>query len=331
MPELPDITNYVEALRTRTVGATLLGIRVFGPSWLRTVEPRLVEAGGRRVRGVRRLGKRIVFELDGDLFVVLHLMIAGRLRWRAPRKEPAAAAPASRHPKSELGALDFSTGTLVATEAGTRKRAALHLLRGEAALAEQDPGGLEPLDASRDAFTTRLRAGNHTVKRALTDPHIFSGIGNAYSDEILHAARLSPFKQTQKLTDDELDRLYVATRGTLTTWCERLRAETGDGFPDRVTAFRPEMAVHGRYREACPRCGAPVQRIAYADNEANYCAPCQTDGKVLADRALSRLLHGDWPKTLEEMEARRPAASGAAAPATSRRPRGSRSPRRAPE
>jgi len=311
MPELPDLTIYVEALRRRVLGATLLGIRVFGPSWLRTVEPRLVEAEGRSVRGVRRLGKRIVFELDGDLFVVLHLMIAGRLRWRAPGKASAAGAPASRRPKNELGALDFSTGTLVATEAGTRKRAALHLLRGEAALAEHDPGGLEPLDCSRDAFAARLRAANQTLKRALTDPHVLSGIGNAYSDEILHEARLSPFKQTQKLTDDELDRLHAATRSTLLAWTERLRAETGDDFPERVTAFRPEMAVHGRYREACPRCGAPVQRIAYANNEANYCAPCQTEGKLLADRALSRLLHGDWPKTLEELEMRRPAAAGA--------------------
>ena len=320
MPELPDITIYVEALRARVRGATLLGIRVFGPSWLRTVEPRLVEAEGRRVRGVRRLGKRIVFELDGDLFVVLHLMIAGRLRWRAPRKDSTPAAPASRRPKNELGALDFSTGTLVVTEAGTRKRAALHLLRGAAALAEHDPGGLEPLDASRDAFAARLRAANHTLKRALTDPHVISGVGNAYSDEILHEARLSPFKQTQKLSDDEMDRLHAATRSTLLAWTERLRAETGEGFPERVTAFRPEMAVHGRYREACPRCGAPVQRIAYADNEANYCARCQTDGKLLADRALSRLLHADWPRTLEELEVRRPATLRAA-PAHARRSR----------
>ena len=332
MPELPDITIYVEALRARTAGATLLGIRVFGPSWLRTVEPRLVEAEGRRVRGVRRLGKRIVFELDGDFFVVLHLMIAGRLRWRAPRKEPTAAAPASRRPKHELGALEFSTGTLVATEAGTRKRATLHLLCGEAALAEHDPGGLEPLDASRDDFAARLRAANHTLKRALTDPHLLSGIGNAYSDEILHEARLSPLKQTQKLAEEEMDRLHTATQHTLLLWTERLRAETGNTFPERVTAFRPEMAVHGRYRAPCPACGAPVQRIAYAANEANYCARCQTDGKLLADRALSRLLHDDWPRTLEEMEERRPAAaSGGAAPETSRPPRGLRAPRRAPE
>ncbi len=309
MPELPDIAIYLEALGARVLGATLLGIRVFGPSWLRTVEPKLAVTEGRRVRALRRIGKRIAFELDGDLFVVLHLMVAGRLRWRAIGKEPEPPPRATRRPRNELGALDFSTGTLVVTEAGSRKRAALHLLKGEAALAAHDPGGLEPLDASRDAFATRLRADNHTLKRALTDPHLLSGIGNAYSDEILHEARLSPFKQTQKLAEEEMDRLYAATQHTLRLWTERLRAETGDAFPEHVTAFRPEMAVHGRYREACPRCGAPVQRIAYAQNEANYCAPCQTDGKLLADRALSRLLHDDWPKTLEEMELRRPSAT----------------------
>jgi formamidopyrimidine-DNA glycosylase len=302
MPELPDITIYVEALRRRVLGATLLGIRVFGPSWLRTVEPRLVEAEGRRVRGVRRLGKRIVFELDGDLFVVLHLMIAGRLRWRAPRKA-SAASPATRHPKNELGALDFSTGTLVVTEAGSRKRAALHLLRGEAALAEHDPGGLEVLDAQRDAFAARLRAVNHTLKRALTDPHLLSGIGNAYSVRSCTRRACRPSNR-RRSSRRRAGSFHVATR-TRSPWCERLRAETGDGSRS-VTAFRPEMAVHGRYREACPRCGAPVQRIAYADNEANYCAPCQTDGKLLADRALSRLLHGDWPRTLEELETRLP-------------------------
>ena len=226
-------------------------------------------------------------------------------------REPDAKAKGGRS-RVEAGALEFSTGTLVVTEAGTRKRASLHLLAGETALAEHDPGGLEVLDATRDAFAARLRAGNHTLKRALTDPHVLSGIGNAYSDEILHAARLSPFKQTQKITEEEMDRLFAATRATLLAWTDRLRAETGDGFPTRVTAFRPEMAVHGRYREPCPVCGAPVQRIAYAANEANYCARCQTDGKVLADRALSRLLHDDWPKTLEEMEERRPAAARAA-------------------
>ena len=327
MPELPDITVYIEALSARVLGSTLLGIRVFGPAWLRTAVPPLREAEGRRVVALRRVGKRIVFALDGDLFVVLHLMIAGRLQWRAA----GAKAKAGRS-RVELGALEFSTGTLTATEAGTRKRASLHLLAGEAALAELDPGGLEVLDATRDAFAARLRAGNHTLKRALTDPHVLSGVGNAYSDEILHAARLSPFKQTQKITEEEMNRLHAATRATLLTWTDRMRAEAGDGFPARVTAFRPEMAVHGRYRKACPVCGAPVQRIAYAANEANYCARCQTDGKVLADRALSRLLHDDWPKTLEEMEERRPAAaSGAAAPATSRRPQGRRVPRRAPE
>ena len=320
MPELPDITIYLEALRARALGATLLEIRVFGPSWLRTVEPKLAEAEGRRVRGLRRIGKRIVFELDEELFLVLHLMVAGRLRWRAVATRAATPPRAARRPKNELGTLAFSTGTLVATEAGTRKRASLHLLRGEAALTEHDPGGLEPVGAARDAFAARLRAGNHTLKRALTDPHVLSGIGNAYSDEILHAARLSPFKQTQKLTEEEMDQLHAATQHTLQLWTERLRAETGDAFPEHVTAFRPEMAVHGRYREACPRCGAPVQRIAYAANEANYCARCQTDGKLLADRALSRLLHDDWPKSLEEMELRRPATAprGEAAPGAAR-------------
>jgi formamidopyrimidine-DNA glycosylase len=316
VPELPDITVYIEALSARVLGSTLLGIRVFGPAWLRTAVPPLREAEGRRVVELRRVGKRIVFALEGDLFVVLHLMIAGRLQWRAA----GAKAKAGRS-RVELGALEFSTGTLVATEAGTRKRASLHLLTGEAALAELDPGGLEALEATRDAFAARLRAGNHTLKRALTDPHVLSGVGNAYSDEILHAARLSPFKQTQKITEEEMDRLHAATRATLLAWTDRLRAETGDGFPARVTAFRPEMAVHGRYRDPCPVCGAPVQRIAYADNEANYCARCQTDGKLLADRALSRLLHGDWPRTLEELELRRPALATAPSTKPSRRRR----------
>ena len=320
MPELPDITIYLEALRARALGATLLEIRVYGPSWLRTVEPTRAEAEGRRVRGLRRIGKRIVFELEEELFLVLHLMVAGRLRWRGIAKPTASTPRAARQPRNVLGELVFSTGTLVATEAGTRKRASLYLLRGEAALAEHDPGGLEPVGAARDAFAAQLRAGNHTLKRALTDPHVLSGIGNAYSDEILHAARLSPFKQTQKLTEEEMDQLHAATQHTLQLWTERLRAETGDAFPEHVTAFRPEMAVHGRYREACPRCGAPVQRIAYAANEANYCARCQTDGKLLADRALSRLLHDDWPKSLEEMELRRPATAprGEAAPGAAR-------------
>jgi len=301
MPELPDIALYVAALETRVVGRTLRAVRVEGPSWLRSVDPPLGEAAGRRVVGVSRLGKRIVLALEGDLFLVLHLMVAGRLQWR---DGPPRAALRPRRGKA-LGALDFENGALSVTEAGTRKRATLHLVRGREALAAIDPGGLEPLEATRDAFAERLRARNHTVKRALTDPHVFSGIGNAYSDEILHAARMSPFKQTQKLADEEIDRLYRATRETLLGWCDRLRREAGDAWPAKVTAFRPEMAVHGRYREPCPTCGAPVQRIAYAENEANYCARCQTDGKLLADRALSRLLHDDWPKTLDELEERR--------------------------
>jgi formamidopyrimidine-DNA glycosylase len=297
VPELPDIAVYLEALRARILDRPLLQIRVAGPSWLRSVDPPLAELRGRSVRGLRRLGKRIAIELEGDLYAVLHLMIAGRVHW----KQPAAKLPARRG----LGALDFPNGTLLVTEAGTRKRATLHLARGAAALAEHDPGGLEPLETDLAGFAARLRAGNHTAKRALTDPHVLSGIGNAYSDEILHDARLSPFKQTQRLTDDEMARLFEATRATLIAWIGQLRAEVGDGFPERVTAFRRGMAVHGRYREPCPDCGAPVQRIAYAENEANYCARCQTDGKLLADRALSRLLRGDWPRTLEELELRK--------------------------
>lgn len=301
MPELPDIELYLSALARRVAGRRLVQIRVQGPSWLRSVDPPVGEAAGRRVVGLRRLGKRIVIELEGELFLVLHLMIAGRLQWQegVPR-------PTSGRSK-DPGALVFENGTLRVTEAGSRKRATLHLARGEAALAAHDPGGLEPLAASRAAFAERLRARNHTVKRALTDPHVFSGIGNAYSDEILHAARMSPFKQTQKLSEEEVDRLHEATQDVLSRWTERLRDETGDAWPKKVTAFRPEMAVHGKYREPCPVCGAPVQRIAYASNEANYCARCQTEGKLLADRALSRLLHDDWPKTLEELEERRPA------------------------
>ena len=297
MPELPDIAVYLEALRPRILDRPLLQIRVAGPSWLRTVEPPLSEVRGRPVRGLRRLGKRIAIELEGELYVVLHLMIAGRLHW----KPPAAKLPGRRG----LGAFDFPNGALVVTEAGTRRRATLHLAQGGAALALHDPGGLEPLEADLTAFAARLRGANHTLKRALTDPHLLSGIGNAYSDEILHAARLSPFKQTQQLADDEMQRLFEATRATLISWTARLRAELGDDFPERVTAFRPGMAVHGRYREPCPVCGAPVQRIAYAENEANYCARCQTEGKLLADRALSRLLRSDWPRTLEELELRK--------------------------
>jgi len=305
VPELPDIELYRAALGERVLGRTLERIRVAGPAWLRTVDPPLAAAEGRRVLGLRRLGKRVVFALEGELFVVLHLMIAGRLRWR-PRR-PGSSPPGLRG-RGILGALDFPDGTLLVTEASPRKRASLQLVRGEAALGALDPGGLEPLAVDLAAFAARLRRENHTLKRALSDPHVLSGIGNAYSDEILHRARLSPFRQTGKLDDAELARLYEATRAVLGEWSGRLIEEwraSGSPFPEKVTAFRPGMAVHGRYREPCPECGAPVQRIAYADNEANYCARCQTGGRLLADRALSRLLHDDWPRTLDELEERR--------------------------
>jgi formamidopyrimidine-DNA glycosylase len=302
MPELPDVDLYVERLAARVVGTRLEGIRLSGVSLLRSVEPPLSEAAGRRVTGVRRLGKRIVVALEGDLFLVLHLMIAGRLRWR-PRG-------AKLPGRNALAGFDFERGTLVLTEASHRKRARLHLVRGEAALAEHDPGGLEPLEAGLAAFGEALRRENHTLKRALTDPRLFSGIGNAYSDEILHRARLSPVKQTRRLSEQQVARLHRATRDTLADWRERLRAEAGNGFPEKVTAFRAGMAVHGRYREPCPDCGSPVQRIVYAENETNYCATCQTGGRLLADRALSRLLRADWPRTLEELEERRPTVRG---------------------
>jgi formamidopyrimidine-DNA glycosylase len=297
MPELPDITLYIEHLERRVRGAPLERARVASPSLLRTAEPPLAAAEGRRVVGLRRLGKRIAFGLEGELFLVLHLMIAGRLHWK-PR---GAAIPRKR----AHAAFDFPDGTLLLTEASTKKRASLHVVQGEAALAAHDPGGLEVLEADLAAFRERLVLESHTLKRALTDPHLFSGIGNAYSDEILHAARLSPVRLTRQLGDEEVARLFDATRATLVAWIERLRAETGDAFPEKVTAFRPGMAVHGRYREPCPVCGSPVQRIAYAENETNYCATCQTGGRLLADRALSRLLRADWPRTIEEMEARR--------------------------
>jgi formamidopyrimidine-DNA glycosylase len=297
VPELPDLSVYVEALERRIVGETLERVRVFGPSLLRSVEPPLAAAHARRVRGVRRLGKRIAIGLEGELFLVIHLMIAGRLAWRSGRAAPARG--------RGLAAFEFSSGTLSLREAGSRKRATLHLVRGAEGLAEHDRGGLEVLECDEDAFAERLRAESHTLKRALTDPRILSGIGNAYSDEILHRARLSPVKLTGSLGADELRRLFDAARETLREWTERLRAEAGDGFPERVTAFREGMAVHGRYRKPCPRCGAPVQRIVRAENETNYCAPCQTGGRLLADRALSRLLGRDWPRTLEELEQRR--------------------------
>jgi formamidopyrimidine-DNA glycosylase len=294
MPELPDVTVYVEALRARITGARLEGVRLAQPFVLRSVDPPIAEVTGRAVAGVRRLGKRIVIALQGERFVVIHLMIAGRLHWK----------PAGARPPARIGvaALDFSTGTLVMTEAGTKKRAAIHLVRGEAALADHDPGGLEPLQATLAQFAAALTAERHTLKRALTDPTIFSGIGNAYGDEILHAARLSPVRLTPALTDAETARLWEATRATLTGWIERLRREAGGEFPEGVTAFRPDMAVHGRFRQPCPDCGAPVQRIVYAENETNYCPRCQTEGRLLADRGLSRLLKQDWPRTLDELE-----------------------------
>jgi formamidopyrimidine-DNA glycosylase len=297
VPELPDVTVYVEAIERRVLGASLERVRLLHPFVLRSVDPRPAAVHGRRVESVGRIGKRIAIGLDGTLFVVVHLMIAGRLHWRpVGAKSPG---------KIGLAALDFSTGTLLLTEAGTKRRASLRVVRGEHALRDLDPGGLEVLDADREAFGQAITRENHTLKRALTDPGILAGIGNAYSDEILHRARLSPVKQTRQLTGDEIDRLWSATRETLLEWIERLRAEAGDGFPEGVTAFRPGMAVHGRYGKPCPVCGTPVQRIVYAENETNYCPRCQTGGKLLADRSLSRLMRGDWPRTLEELEERR--------------------------
>ncbi len=297
MPELPDVTVYVEALQRHVGGATLQQVRLASPFVLRSVSPPLAAVHGRRVLGVRRLGKRLVFSLEDQLFLVIHLMIAGRLRWL----EPGAKIPG----KIGLAALDFSTGTLVFTEASTRKRASLHVVQGEAGVEEMNRGGLEVLDASLPDFRAALERENHTLKRSLTDPRLFSGIGNAYSDEILHAAQLSPMKLSTQLSDEESARLYQATRRTLIAWTDRLRAETAaspDGFPVKVTAFREGMAVHGRYGQPCPVCGGRVARIVYAENEANYCPRCQTGGRMLADRALSRLLKEDWPRTADELE-----------------------------
>jgi formamidopyrimidine-DNA glycosylase len=296
MPELPDVELYLHALRPRVLGQPLARVRVASPFLVRTVDPPLDAAVGRPIATLTRLGKRLVLGAGPDLFLVLHLMIAGRLRWR-----PAGAPLPGR---AGLAAFDFRTGTLLLTEAGTTRRAALHLVRGAAALAAFDRGGLDPLTADAAAFRAALRRENHTLKRALTDPRIVSGIGNAYSDEILHAARLSPLALTTTLDDAVLDRLHAATRATLRAWTERLIAEAGDAFPERVTALRDGMAVHGRYRRPCPACGAPVQRIRYAANEVNYCAACQTGGRVLADRALSRLLREDWPRSLDAWEER---------------------------
>jgi formamidopyrimidine-DNA glycosylase len=294
MPELPDITIYVEALHQRLQNQPLLGTRIASPFVVRSVTPPLTELSGNQVRSIRRLGKQIVLCLEKDYFLVLHLMIAGRLQWKAPR------APIPG--KLGLAALDFPAGTLILTEAGSRKRAALHAVRGASALAAFDRGGLEVLESGLEAFAAVLRRENHTLKRSLTDPRLFSGIGNAYSDEILHAARLSPMKLTSRLTDPEIEQLYNATKGQLTRWTQLLREQTGMEFPAKVTAFRPEMAVHGRYGKPCPECGSPVQRIVYAENECNYCAQCQNEGRLLADRALSRLLKEDWPRSIEEME-----------------------------
>ena len=295
MPELPDIELYRACLRSRVTGRVLTRVRIAAPFLVRTVTPPIDTAAGREVIDVERLGKRLVFRLSGDLFLVLHLMIAGRLRWRPPGE----GIPG----RLGLAALDFDKGSLVLTEAGSRRRAALHLVHGAAALRELDRGGLEVIGSNREAFAGALRRENHTLKRALTDPRLLSGIGNAYSDEILHEARLSPLKLTQSLTEDEVGRLHEAAQRVLRAWTDRLIAETGDRWPEKVTAFRGGMVAHGRFGQPCPRCGAPIQRIAYAEHEANYCATCQTGGRLLADRALSRLLREDWPRTVEALEA----------------------------
>jgi len=295
LPELPDVVVYLEALTRHVLGQRLARINLLSPFVLRSYDPPIESIFGQIVRGVRRVGKRIVLIFDEDLFLVLHLMIAGRLRWRAQGQKPGIG------PKLILASFEFPNGTLFFTEASSKKRASMQLVRGEAALQALDPGGVEPLDASLETFHEALTRENHTLKRALTDPHLFSGIGNAYSDEILHAARLSPLKLSRSLSDEEFVRLYDATRATLTLWVDRLRAQTGEGFPEKVTAFRDDMAVHGRFKKACPVCGAPVQRIVYAENECNYCARCQTGGRLLADRSLSRLLKDDWPRSIDDV------------------------------
>ncbi len=294
MPELPDVTVYIEALSERVLNQPIQKIRIGSPFVLRSFDPPISAAEAKKVLALRRLGKRVVFQLEDDLFLIVHLMIAGRFHWK-----PKGAKIARKYGQA---AFDFPNGTLLLTEAGTKKRASIHLVRGEAALQEHDPGGLEILDASIAQFREALMRENHTLKRSLTDPHLFSGIGNAYSDEILHRAKLSPIRLTQQMTDVEIERLYHAIRESLEEWIERLRKERGTGFPEKVTAFRPEMAVHGKYGKPCPVCGSPVQRIMHAENETNYCAKCQTGGKLLADRSLSRLLKDDWPRSLEEME-----------------------------
>ncbi len=304
MPELPDIVVYIECLEQRILGQLLDEVRLLNPFLLRSVEPALATCHGKRVLALRRLGKRIVISLEDELFLVIHLMIAGRLQWQDTSAKPAdPKTPIVKRPsRNSLAVLEFATGTLTFTEAGSKRRASLHLVRGQAALAEHDPRGAEIFQIDLAAFAHILTASNHTLKRALTDPHMFSGIGNANSDEILHRARLSPILWTTKLDEPAIARLFQATRDVLSEWTDRLRAEAGGGFPKKVTAFRKEMAVHGRYQKPCPDCGAPVQRIAYASNETNYCANCQTGGRLLADRSLSRLLKGDWPRTIEELE-----------------------------
>jgi formamidopyrimidine-DNA glycosylase len=294
VPELPDVTVYIDTLRPRILGQEIIAARVLNPFVLRTVTPPLSGAAGRRVRSISRLGKRIVIGAEDGLYIVIHLMIAGRLRWREGGKTIAG--------KLAQAAFDFERGTLYLTEAGSKRRASIHVVEGADALAQFDRGGLEVLDADVGDFAARLRSENHTLKRSLTDPRLFSGIGNSYSDEILHRAKMSPLTLTSKLTDEQIVQLFDATKATLTHWTDRLRAEVGDGFPEKVTAFREGMAVHGRYKLPCPVCGTPVQRIRYADNETNYCARCQTNGRLLADRAMSRLLKQDWPRSIDEVE-----------------------------
>jgi formamidopyrimidine-DNA glycosylase len=294
MPELPDILAYLEALTPRVIGQPIEQARILTPFVLRTVDPPFTEVEGRRVRALDRLGKRIVFAIEDDLYLVIHLMIAGRLRWRARGGK--------LFGRITLAAFDFPTGTLALTEAGTKRRASIHLVRGETALEQFRRGGLNVLEITEEEFAARLRSQSHTLKRALTDPRLFDGIGNAYSDEILHRARLSPLQLTRRLDDDGVRRLYASTQSILREWSDRLRAEAREEFPEKVTAFRDGMAVHGRFKQPCPVCGSPVQRIRYADNETNYCARCQTDARLLADRAMSRLLKQDWPRTLEELE-----------------------------
>ncbi|HJZ67264.1 MAG TPA: DNA-formamidopyrimidine glycosylase family protein [Blastocatellia bacterium] len=296
MPELPDIVAYIEALEPRVLNQPILDIRLSSPFLLRSVDPPLTEALGKKVTSLRRLGKRVVVGLEHDLFLVVHLMIAGRFHWKDKPQKPN---------RQTLAIFTFPSGALTLTEAGSKRRASMYLVRGESALATHDPGGIEVLEVDLETFRARLTQENHTLKRALTDPHFFSGIGNAYSDEILHEAGLSPLKLTKRLDDSEVERLYEATQQTLRSWSEKLSREARESFPEKVTAFREEMSVHGRYGKPCPKCNSPIQRIVYAENEANYCPTCQTRGRLLADRALSRLLKEDWPRTLEELEERR--------------------------